>query len=186
LDKVELDCFESDATRNTFRIHSDDQAILQPWMRADEVEAIRAVIRQRQPKRVLEFGAGGSTVTFAREPGIQEWWSCEHSPEWVNRVLSVSTDSNISIVTCPIDRILERIDQLLGLQFDMFFVDAFDRAAILKRLHAHLKSSPGFVLLHDASRKQYDDAIGCFPVRSTLTEGDGRHQGLVLLENTGD
>src|SRR5688572_4767114 len=113
---------------------------LTPWMRPDEVAAIRSLIRERRPHRVLEFGAGGSTVTFAREPAIREWWTLEHSPKWIGKVLSTMDDtvaSKVTLVSCPEEHVLRRIDQFLPVGFAMFFVDGFDRCAILERLRTH-------------------------------------------------
>jgi predicted O-methyltransferase YrrM len=164
---------------------SASQAHLYPWMRADEVEAIRSLLHARRPRRVLEFGAGGSTLTFAREPSIREWWSLEHSPKWVCKVLSAvapSYRSKITLVSCPEDNVILRLNQLLPIGFDMFFVDGFDRCLILDRLRSHLTKERGLVLLHDSSRSRYRRAIRQFPKRTVLTEGDGRHQGLMVLE----
>ena len=167
------------------RAHNFSQARLNPWMRPDEMEAVRSLIHQRRPHRVLEFGAGGSTLAFAREPSIREWWSLEHSPQWVSKVLSAVVSSNrskITLVSCPEDKVLLRINQLLPIGFDMFFVDGFDRCLILDRLRSHLANERGFVLLHDSSRSQYRSAIRQFAKRTVLTEGNGRHQGLMVLE----
>src|SRR4051794_17090606 len=161
---------------------------LSPWMRADEIEAIQLLIRRRRPRRVLEFGAGGSTLTFAQEPAVREWWSLEDSPDWAYKVLSKqssSVRSKTTLVSCPKDKVLQRLDQLLLLRFDMFFVDAFDRSLILNRLRMHLAIENGFVLLHDASRRRYLRAIQQYNKRTVLTEGNGRHQGLVVLETFG-
>src|SRR5262245_1991650 len=116
--------------RRMFRTTNSNKESLNPWMRGDEVAAIRSLIRQRRPRRVLEFGAGGSTLAFAREHPIREWWSLEHSPEWAHKVHSALVASNrtkITLVCCPEDGVLSRINQLLPIGFDMFFVDGFDR-----------------------------------------------------------
>ena len=167
------------------RTHDSSQVRLCPWMRPDEVAAIRSLIHERRPHRVLEFGAGGSTLAFSREPSIREWWSLEHSPKWVCKVLSAAIPSNrskITLVSCPEDKVLLRINQLLPIGFDMFFVDGFDRCLILDRLRSHLTNERGFVLLHDSSRSQYRGAIRRFAKRTVVTEGNGRHQGLMVLE----
>jgi hypothetical protein len=167
------------------RAHHVNKATLYPWMRPDEVEVIRSLIHRRRPHRVLEFGAGGSTLTFSREPFIREWWSLEHSPEWVNKVFSATVTSNrskITLVSCPEDNVLLRMNQLLPIGFDMFFVDGFDRCLVLDRLRSQLANERGFVLLHDSSRPRYRSAIKRFPKRTVLTEGNGRHQGLMVLE----
>jgi predicted O-methyltransferase YrrM len=185
LNEITLDSFESDATRGAFRVPGPEEIFLPPLLRVDEIEAIRQVVRERQPRRVLEFGTGGSTVTLAREPSIRQWWSVEHSPTWLDRVLTATFaagELNVKLVHCPECEILDRLDELLPLGFDMFFVDGYHRTAILDRLLEHLKVASGFVLLHDASREQYRETIERFGRRTVLTEGNGRHQGLVLLE----
>jgi hypothetical protein len=164
---------------------NSSQTRLYPWMRPDEVAAIRSLIHQRRPHRVLEFGAGGSTLAFAREPSIREWWSLEHSPKWVCKVISAMAPSNkskITLVSCPEDKVLRRMNQLLPIGFDMYFVDGFDRCLILDRLRSHLANERGFVLLHDSSRSQYRSAIRQFTKWTVLTEGNVRHQGLMVLE----
>jgi hypothetical protein len=158
---------------------------LAPWMRPDEIAAMRRLIRERRPHRVLEFGAGGSTVTFNREPSIREWWTLEHSPKWISKVLATleaPTASKVTLVSCPEENVLRRINQLLPIGFAMFFVDGFDRCAILDRLRTHLVTEPGFIVLHDSSRPRYRQAMEQFTKRTALAEGDGKHQGLMLLE----
>jgi predicted O-methyltransferase YrrM len=154
-------------------------------MRADEVAAITRLIRRRRPQRVLEFGAGGSTTTFALEPSVKEWWSLEHSPEWIGKVLSrldLASASRITLVSCAEEQVIERINQLLPIGFDMFFVDGFDRCAILERLRTHLLDTQGFVVLHDSTRARYRQATEKYTKRTVLADGNGRHQGLMLLE----
>lgn len=183
--EMRLDVFPSDASRTSFRPRSPAGAILPPMMRPDEVEAIRAVIRERRPRRILELGAGGSTVLFAREDGVQEWWSLEPSLIWIDSVLTACgsfPQVGARLVHCPPEALQNRLDELLPFGFDMFFVDGFDRPAALNRLYTHLQTAAGYVLLHDASRLAYQPQIEMFPRRTVLTEGDGRHQGLLLLE----
>lgn len=185
LHQIELVVFESDAQRESFRLASADGGFLKPWMRADEVEAIRRVVAERRPARVLEFGAGGSTVTLSREAGISEWWSLEHDDHWLSQVaskLGPADAERVTLMSCPLSRVLDRLEQLLPLGFDMFFVDGFDRQAILDRLRVHLETQPGFVLLHDSSRKAYRSSIEQYARGTTLAEGDGKHQGLMVLE----
>ena len=103
---MELNVFESDPFLTCFRPCNPDQAVIAPYMRADEVEALRRLLREQKPKRVLEFGAGGSTIVLSREPAVQEWWSLEHSDIWQRQVLaSMSNDdaqrSNYSHVRKP-------------------------------------------------------------------------------------
>ncbi len=187
LDKIRLDVFESDQFRSSFRPSSDRARSLVPYMRADEIESMRALIRDRGPRSVLEFGAGGSTTTFSREPTVQNWWSFEAEGQWIARVLSAvsreETDrEKIVLIRCSEPDIRHRLDQLLQQRpFDMYFVDGFDRPAILERLHRHLKDNPGFVVLHDHGRPSYANAIDRFPVRRELTKPCGDAQGLMLL-----
>lgn len=168
-----------------FGTRTSNGSVLAPWMRPDEAVAIRRLIRQRRPHRVLEFGAGGSTVTFACEPSIREWWTLEHSPKWIGNVLAamdVPTASKVTVISCPEEQVLQRINQLLPVGFNMFFVDGFDRSSILNRLRIHLTTEPGFIVLHDASRPRYRRAVERFTKQTVLTDGNGRHQGLILLE----
>ena len=185
LDRISLDAFESDQYRCQFRVRGQFESALHPRMRADEVEAFRRWLRTIQPSRVLEIGAGGSTTLFAREFG-GSWWSIEHSHEWLDQVARDVTAvgaKNVRLLHCPEKQIVATLDEVLPVQFDLFIVDGFDRCAVLDRLREHLGRHDGSVLLHDASRKRYREAVNRFPIRRTLTAGDGKHQGIVLLEN---
>jgi hypothetical protein len=190
LDKIRLDVFESDRFRTSFRPGSDRSPPLVPYMRADEIEAMRALIRDREPRSVLEFGAGGSTTTFSREPVVQNWWSFEPDGHWIARVLSAisgdETDAEkIVLLRCSEADIGPRLEQLLRQRpFDMYFVDGFDRPAILERLHRHLGDNPGFVVLHDHGRSSYARAMDRFPIRRELTQPHGDVQGLMFLART--
>jgi predicted O-methyltransferase YrrM len=170
---------------------------MKPWMRDDEVKAMEGVIRYLRPARVLEWGAGGSTLHFSRLARLVEpkvlWVSVEHNPEWVASVLSqvrMPDDDHINLIYTPrVERYVECARQPMTCDdetrdfYDLILVDGIERELCL-RYAANILSTRGVIVLHDASRTQYHVAMREYECQ-TLTEGDGRHQGLALLRPQG-
>jgi predicted O-methyltransferase YrrM len=184
LDQITLDVFDDDETRTDFHTVS----ALRPFMREDESAALRSLIRARRPARILEFGAGGSTIEFSKEEGVQTWCSLEHHGKWsaivAGELARSSASERVTLICCPRQQYLEQARQLIQQGFDMYFVDGIERDKLLRELAESVRHRPACVLLHDASRAAYQDAMALFPRRCVLTEGDEKHQGLILLEGS--
>ena len=53
---------------------------------AAEAALIHGFVNCYKPRRCLEWGIGGSTVTFSTAGSVSEWVGIEHSLEWIAKV----------------------------------------------------------------------------------------------------
>ncbi|HUW31852.1 MAG TPA: hypothetical protein VM223_09595, partial [Planctomycetota bacterium] len=56
--------------------------IAKPLMHAEEIRALHALIAERKPRRVLEWGGGGSTLYWPDHYPAIDWVTIESEPEW--------------------------------------------------------------------------------------------------------
>ena len=69
-----------------------------PWMAPEEFSQLRAVVQSLRPRRVLEWGAGGSTrALLADSPFIERYHAIEHDEAWARRVRDQSTDMRLTV-----------------------------------------------------------------------------------------
>ncbi len=67
------------------------------YMDAVEYSQITAAVTALQPRRLLEWGSGGSTVDFLkRYASIEKMVSIEHHPLWYEKVKAAATDPRLS------------------------------------------------------------------------------------------
>lgn len=166
-----------------------------PQMADHEVEIIDELIEQRQPRRCLEWGSGGSTNYFPREHEcIRYWLSIEHDPEWYAKIK---------------DLVPEKVDLEL-LDKDNYYADIWKRHRNYPRIYDFilvdgifrrecliiargLLAVGGIVLLHDSGRGEYTPSYGLYPYQEKLCDGeiprkDGKtykHRGLMLFTKWG-
>ena len=122
-----------------------------PMMDAPEVEALRALLAERKPRRVLEWGAGGSTLYWPAQLPDVEWVAIEHNPEY-----AAALEGRLNANTT-----LHRLDfpdyYRLGPEFgtfDLIIVDGRRRVRCLDAAR-ELLAPGGAVVLHDAGRERY-------------------------------
>lgn len=198
LDSMRLDLFESDARRENFVAEAPTAGELRPYMRRDEQQVLSQWFSAQRPRRVLEFGAGGSSLFFSQRLIAGQWWSLESCDEWIERVLHAAADARgdqtlassaaqqadqrLTLLACPAAQLPELLERLLAdVEFDVFVVDGYDRPFVLRRLAAHLTGRSGHVLLHDFNRAEYHTSIAAFAYREQLTPPSGSHQGWLVL-----
>lgn len=154
-----------------------------PWMRYREIEMIEDLLRNLNPKNVLEWGAGNGTFYFTNflSPN-SSWISVEHNKEWANAVAKRNMKSNVEIVCKepnnePFkdayfglvdykvnDGNLEDFKDYIqypaerGVLYDFILIDGRARVDCLNKSKDML-SENGIVLLHDANRPQYHEAF---------------------------
>jgi len=113
--------------------------------------------------KVLEFGAGGSTVFFAKRCGSVE--SFEYNASWVqnvNRRLQEDNLTNTEITECTDgNEMLSYIDELPDEHFDVLLVDndwkIIDRDAVLVKAIPKLKKDKALIVLDNYG------SPACFP-----------------------
>ncbi|EDM76887.1 hypothetical protein PPSIR1_24714 [Plesiocystis pacifica SIR-1] len=173
-----------------------DLSTLPVWMDPIELSQVRAVIETLAPKRVLEWGAGGSTrELLATCPFIERYVSIEHNREWHGRVREIVKDPRLELHLVeparpepPLpgaggkrpttaDRELLKAWRLEAEQnpelmadyvalprtldehsFDFVLVDGRARSFCIREGFALLRPG-GVVLLHDAQRPEYHEAL---------------------------
>jgi len=120
-----------------------------------EREAVHALLVQRRPRRVLEWGGGGSTLHWpALFPEI-DWWTVEHNPQYYAK-LQAQIPPNVTLRLLAFPAYHELNVDDVG-RFDVIFVDVRQRVACMAAAR-ELLAPGGIVLLHDASRARYHPA----------------------------
>jgi hypothetical protein len=160
---------------------------LRVWMDPIEHSQVLAALHTLAPGRCLEWGSGGSTQSFLRECDyVRSWVSVEHDAAWAERVRDSIKDPRLSLHHVGPDRPLapgkhseaemiawnaraEQEPELmasyvdrprsLGEQpFDFVLVDGRARRFCIKEGFSLLRSG-GLLVLHDAQRTEYHDAL---------------------------
>jgi SAM-dependent methyltransferase len=146
-----------------------------PWIDHDDVLYIERTLLGlgKDHLRILEWGAGGSTLYFTRflhERGIAyEWFGVDNDPAWYERVRKKAAgDHGIHLALYPFGRfnMLPRKERAayvahgttLGGLFDAIIVDGRERARCLREAYT-LLAPGGIVFLHDAERLRYQSAM---------------------------
>lgn len=153
--------------------------MLKPYMPQQEIAVMDAIFALKRPKRVLEYGAGGSTVRWSRLPYVERWDAVEHDPDWYAVVAGATLKANIvkgsaddpeGYVTPP------------GLRppYDLIFVDGIFRVECVRNAPEYL-TEHGVLVLHDASRTHYRECWDALPNLVHLTRGDGLRDGLMVM-----
>ncbi len=152
----------------------------QPMMDPPEVEALRALIAERQPKRVLEWGAGGSTLYWPAAFPEVEWVAIEHDPEYA-AALEGRLHANTSLHRLDFPGYY-RLPETFGC-FDLIIVDGRRRVRCLDAAR-ELLAPGGAVVLHDAGRERYAPGLAYYGKHTVLhPPKEGRDpRGLLLLE----
>ena len=128
----------------------------QPWMTKKEIEAIAGLIESRQPARVLEWGAGGSTLYWpVRYPWI-DWWTVENNARWA-KMIRARAPRTVTLLERKPPAYCNLDPGEVG-QFDLIIVDGSPgqwRVPCLNRAR-RLLAPGGVVLLHDSTNPRHD------------------------------
>jgi len=182
-----------------------DPKSLPVYMHPAEFAQVCAIFETLQPKRVLEWGSGGSTrALLARFPFIQRFVSVEHHPAWYALVKGQLNDSRLSLnhvapdiappsYDLPMNKLgpwIQRAETDLSVmatyvafpatlneRFDLVLVDGRARTFCMKAGWELLESG-GVLLLHDAQRAEYRSTLASFPRAAML---EPYHQGQVAI-----
>jgi hypothetical protein len=159
---------------------------LKVWMDPIEHSQVLAVLYALQPARCLEWGSGGSTQSFlANCPFVREWVSVEHDAHWAKQVREALSDPRLSLHHVAPDRPLagekhseaemnrwnaraehepELMASYVGFprslsgSFDFVLVDGRARRFCIAEGFQLLRAG-GVLVLHDAQREDYHDAL---------------------------
>jgi hypothetical protein len=120
-----------------------------------EIKAMRAVLNERRPRRVLEWGSGGSTMYWPRMFPLIDWVSIEHNPDYA-QALKGKITPNVTLKQLDFPDYHELRPDQVGM-FDLIIVDGRKRVRCLE-IGRDLLVHGGAVLLHDAGRERYATA----------------------------
>lgn len=160
-----------------------------------DIECIEKIIMDRSIEphglRVLEWGAGNSTIHFPKcdshIPGIEQWISVEHNGHYVD-YLQDKIAENVTLIWVQdgadyVDCVKKNIAK-----YDIILIDGKEgsREYCLEAAMNMVKPD-GIILLHDAYRREYAEFVKKYPNRKELTPGeipDGEyfiHRGLMAF-----
>lgn len=125
---------------------------------------LRKYLREIQPKQILEWGPGVSTVIMNKEMPNALIHTIEHSPIWASR-WRAKLPASVQIIEIPLGDSYSRAPLSWGIQYDLIFVDG-ERSTRNKCLAIALQllSDRGVVILHDSDWKEYTSGKSLFRV----------------------
>lgn len=153
-----------------------------PMMSGKEIEIIDNLIEERKPKYILEWGSGGSTMYFPKHKCIKHWLSIEENGHFVD-YLKDKVNDKTDVIWADNEWYIDSVK--LGKKYDMILVDGKYREECVEQGLQLLRGN-GFLLLHDAGRKDYQDFIKKFNGRILIEgeepyEGFYKHRGLAIF-----
>jgi hypothetical protein len=160
---------------------------LRVWMDPIEHSQVLAALHTLAPSRCLEWGSGGSTQSLLQKCDfVQQWVSVEHDRAWYEQVRDNITDPRLSLHHVAPDSYLppgkhseaevnawnaraEHEPELMasyvgkpralgGAPFDFVLVDGRARRFCIREGFGLLRPG-GLLILHDAQRTEYHDAL---------------------------
>lgn len=123
-----------------------------PMMRQKEIEIISAILAEKNPKRILEWGSGNSTVFFSRlTPRAEKWLAIEDKPVYLE-LLSGRLPENAQIL------LKTNSSEYINYpkreeKFDFILIDGQHRDACLE-VAFQVANEDAVILLHDCDRKE--------------------------------
>lgn len=131
------------------------------------MDTLLTILSHFKPETVLEFGPGKSTGIISMAPSVKELYSFEHSHEYFSKFNQAAFE-NLTL------RLIENENEYATSfnrkkLYDLIFVDGINRSRCLKEVKQYL-SHNGLVILHDASRPEYEDSIKLYKY-AVFTDG---------------
>lgn len=134
------------------------------------MDTLLAVLHHLKPNHIFEFGSGKSTGIMAMAPSVESIVTVEHDHEYYAKFNRAAFD-NLEMLYVPnIDEYAHAFPGFPhGRKYDLIFVDGANRSRCLRESKAYLLFD-GLVLLHDAAREEYEEAIQLYKY-SVFTDG---------------
>jgi len=181
-----------------YRQNSDN-----PFMRFREMIIFEELVTKLQPKRVLEWGAGYSSLYFPKFlKGDFTWISIENNSDWVKHLAEKGLDKRVEIVLVEennkakygyfkkgsndgsYDDFKDYIEYPVDKgPFDYIVIDGRARSECLRK-SLDILSDGGVVVIHDANRRDYHEHFNLFAHKFLLTDTRPRSGGLAILSKT--
>ena len=166
-----------------------------PYMKYRELMVFNQIVEKLQPKNILEWGSGYSTIYFPKKLGKgYKWLSIENNEEWASQIKETSKDKGVTIELIKENAGPPYSDEFRDgsyedfkdyiekpgsrAPFDYIVIDGRARRACLQKSFSYLKEG-GVVILHDANRNHYIDET--IPFTDTFLLQDYRRSGGGML-----
>ena len=156
--------------------------MLTPWMPEAEIALMDTIFALKRPARVLEYGAGGSTIRWSGLPFIKKWITVEHDEEWIVRTQAEAPMATILYAPLECLNIYTIVTPALSgaAPFDLIFVDGRRRVECV-RASCQFLAPHGVVVLHDVWQNDHKLAQGIYPHERITGCPDRRHNGFLLM-----
>ena len=149
-----------------------NKTIAKPWMKYREIEIIEEILKNLQPQKVLEWGAGYSTLYFPKILTENAMWiSVEHDKEWAAKIKNANRNRRVEIFQVQPNHFpwtdefgdgaysdltnYVEFPSKFG-KFDFILIDGRARKNCVVKAH-ELAKDEGVVVLHDATREYYHE-----------------------------
>jgi predicted O-methyltransferase YrrM len=165
---------------------------VKPWMRYMEIEIVEELLARLRPRNCLEWGAGYSTLHFPAFLGPEATWlAVEHNREWAAKIDTLNERASVRIHHVAANHspwsdpdgdgaysdLADYVDHPAAFApFDFVLVDGRARASCLERALT-LTTDRGLVLLHDAQRPYYHQALAGYEHQTWFRFRDRRARG---------
>ena len=154
----------------------------QPWMAAVEIQIMDSLFKTQRPKRVLEWGAGGSTLYWPPKYDFIEKWVAVERDRAFARELRAEVASKVTVKGATGKQYWNQKGE-----YDMIIVDGHYRPECLEAALG-LLAEGGIVVLHDSGRSSYNVAWELYPFAEVLYAGEKRkedgyykHRGITVF-----
>jgi hypothetical protein len=168
-----------------------------PWMTFEAIDFLNKNIHKEMV--VFEYGSGGSSIYFSKH--AKQVYSVEHDREWfplVQRTIAdlqitnwegafIQPELDVEVKSTPdandystsdpklvgynFESYVRSIDKFPSQYFDLIAIDGRARPACIKHSIAKLKRN-GYMLLDNAERYWYEDAINKYLSKDFIVEVD--------------
>lgn len=169
---------------------------IEPMMKQREKRIFEEVIKNLNPKEVLEWGSGYSTLYFPKMlPKGTNWLSIEHDKEWYRILAPQNKAKNVDIKLMEhnenwkknhfdgsYEDFREYIEYPLNLKkkFNLIIIDGRARKECFK-VAKKILSKDGVIIIHDANRKYYYDDFKFRPKQKIVfNDIKSKHGGIFL------
>ena len=154
-----------------------------PWMSKVEIERLGALIRARKPRRVLEWGGGGSTIYWPPMFPDIDWWTVESDPRWAQAIRG-RKPPNVTLLELQPPAYYELCPDEVG-TFDLIIVDGISELRVKCLDVARRFMNPGgCAVLHDCVNPRHDPGQRYYHDVSYLCHPPKEcKRGLMLFEN---
>lgn len=174
------------------RREASARGAVKPWMKYMEIEIVEELLARLRPRSCLEWGVGYSTLRFPELLGhAATWLAVEHDREWAAKIDAMNERPNVRIHHVAANRypwsdpdgdgaysdLADYVDYpTASAPFDFVLVDGRARASCLERALV-LTTVTGLVLLHDAQRPHYHQALAGYEHQVWFRFHDRRARG---------